>query len=303
MTGQCCRAHDVSMKLLESENVCLAIDEFGDPGDPPVVLIAGATQSMDWWDPGFCGLLAAQGLYVIRYDQRDTGQSTTCPPHRPNYTGRDLATDPLRILDGLDLPSAHVVGLSMGGGMAQHLGVHAAPRVRSLTLIESSPAGGEHGPLPPPDARIAESERGLSPVEDWADSAEVISYRVEAERPYSGSSGFDEERFRVLAAAEMTRSTTIEAALVNHFLIAEDVTTDPSQISAPTLIIHSESDPLFPLQHGEALRRMIPNATMLRLETMGHEAPPPEVWDAVVPVLAEHIRSSDRQVPHGPKGP
>lgn len=290
------------MKPLEFENVCLAIDEFGDPEAPPVVLIAGATQSMDWWDPGFCAQLAAQGLYVIRYDQRDTGQSTTCPPRMPDYTGADLATDPLRILDGLHLPSAHFVGLSMGGGIAQHLGVHAAPKVRSLTLIESSPAGGEHGPLPSPDARIAESERGLPAVQDWSDAAETISYRVEAERPYAGSSGFDEERFRAIATTEVSRSTTVESSLINHFLVTESSTTDPAQISAPTLIIHSESDPLFPLPHGEALARMIPHATMLRVKTMGHEAPPPDVWGIVVPALADHVRNSEG-VPRAVKAP
>ncbi|WP_203336126.1 alpha/beta fold hydrolase [Nocardioides limicola] len=275
---------------LDLDHVSLAVDEFGDRGAPPVLLIAGATQSMDWWTPDFCELLAAEGLYVVRYDQRDTGRSTTSPPGRPDYTGIDLATDPLRILDALAVEAAHLVGLSMGGGIAQYLAVHTPHRVRTLTLIESSPAGGDTGELPPPDAALDQSEGALPVVTDWTDASAVIDYRVEAERPYAGSLGFDEARVREIATVEVRRSRTTESSWTNHFLVAEGAEADPSSITAPTLILHSDTDPLFPLPHGEALARMIPHASLLRVDGMGHEAPPPPVWDTVVPALVAHLR-------------
>ncbi|WP_208009557.1 alpha/beta fold hydrolase [Nesterenkonia sphaerica] len=278
------------MNIITFDDVSLAVEEFGDRGNPPVVLIAGATQSKDWWPRELCEALAGEGLYVIRYDQRDTGESTTSPPARPDYTGRDLATDPLRILDALGLESAHMVGLSMGGGIAQYLGVYAAARVRTLTLIESSPAGGEPGDLPAPAASLVAAESALPEVEDWTDTLAVVDYRVEAERPYAGSFGFDEERFRAIATEEARRSRNMESSMRNHFLVEATGETDPSLITAPTLIFHSDTDPLFPLPHGEALARMIPDSTLVRLDGIGHEVPPPQVWDVVVPALSDHVR-------------
>ncbi|RZU60967.1 alpha/beta fold hydrolase [Zhihengliuella halotolerans] len=283
------------VKRIELDHVTLAVDEVGDQSGPPVLLIAGATQSMDWWPPDFCETLAADGLHVIRYDQRDTGESTASPPGHPSYTGGDLATDPLRIMDRLGISAAHLVGVSMGGGIAQYLGVHAADRVLSLTLIESSPAGGGTDDLPPPEAAVAED--ATPEPEDWSDTSAVIDYRVEAERPYAGSLGFDDARFRAIATREAGRSRDMAASMVNHFLLAADAGADPSLITAPTLIVHSDSDPLFPLAHGEALARIIPNATLLRVHGMGHEVPPPRVWNVVVPALVEHVRAASAIVP------
>jgi pimeloyl-ACP methyl ester carboxylesterase len=281
------------MKFLTAENLTFAIDTFGDPNAPPVLLIAGASQSMDWWEPEFCELLAAEGLSVIRFDQRDTGQSTMSPPRRPDYTGADLATDPLRILDALGLPSAHFVGLSMGSGIAQHLGVHAASRVRTLTLIESSPAGGDVGELPPPTPALTEAAARIPQISDWTDTEAVIRTRIAEGQAYSGSAGADERRLRTIASTEVGRTSSMESAMTNHFLAASGPAVDPREITAPTLVIHSETDPLFPPAHGEALARMIPGARLLRLESMGHETPPPETWSVVVPAIVDHIVGND----------
>lgn len=281
------------MRFVESSGVRLAVDEFGDPGTPPVLLIAGATQSMDWWTPDFCAALATGGLHVIRYDQRDTGQSSTSPPGAPDYSGTELATDPLVILDALGLDAAHLVGLSMGGGIAEYLAVHAPDHVRTLTLIESSPAGGDPGELPPPDARLAGAENLLPQVSDWADTASVIDYRVAAERVYAGTLGVDEERLRAIAATEIGRGRNMESAMTNHFLVAGGSQADPALIAVPTLVIHSDSDPLFPLAHGAALAGMIPGGVLLRVGGMGHEAPPPPLWDIVIPALVDHVRDGE----------
>jgi len=277
------------MQVIEVDGAALAVDVLGRGGGPAILLVAGGGQSMDWWTPEFCALLAGDDLQVIRYDHRDTGESAASPPGTPAYTGADLAADPLRILDALGIDAAHVVGMSMGAGIGQTVAVRSPGRVRSLTLIESSPAGGEHGPLPGPAPAVAASFDEAPPAVDWSDEAAVIDYRVDVERPYAGSGGLDEERTRAIATREVRRTRNMESSLNNHFLAEPAPPVDPATIAAPTLVIHSADDPLFPLAHGEALARMIPRANLLVLHGPGHEIPPPATWDVVIPALRGHV--------------
>src|SRR5829696_1386982 len=135
----------------------LCVQAFGSAADPTVLLIQGVGASMDWWDDELCARLAAGGRHVVRYDHRDTGRSTTCPPGKPDYTGRDLADDVVAVLDGLGVERAHLVGLSMGGGLAQDVALDAPERVRTLTLIATSPVGAlpDDLDLPGPSDEIA----------------------------------------------------------------------------------------------------------------------------------------------------
>ena len=119
----------------------LCVDTIGDPAHPAVLLIMGAAGSMDRWEQPFCERLVAAGRYVIRYDHRDTGGSTTYPPGKPGYTFDDLVADALGILDHLGVERAHLVGISMGGGIVQRIAVDHPERVLSVTLMSTSPAG------------------------------------------------------------------------------------------------------------------------------------------------------------------
>src|SRR3954453_16473828 len=105
--------------MIEANGVPLCTESFGDPADPSVLLIAGMSGSMLWWEESFCRMLADGGRFVIRYDHRDTGRSVTYEPGRPEYTGDDLVTDAAGVLDAYGVPAAHVVGQSMGGALAQ----------------------------------------------------------------------------------------------------------------------------------------------------------------------------------------
>lgn len=277
------------MEILELDGIELAVERRGADGAPALLLIAGGAQSMDWWTPDFCDLLGAGELQVIRYDHRDTGRSSTSPPGQPDYTGDDLAADPLRILDALGIERAHLIGMSMGGGIAQTVAVRAPERVRSLTLVETSPAGGDHGALPPPSPEVAATWEEPEPEVDWADEAAVIDHRVDAERPYAGPLGLDEARVRALATLEVRRSRNMASSMANHFIAEPGASVDPAEIRVPTLVLHSADDPMFPLPHGEALARVIPGARLVRLEGVGHEIPPPAVWDVVVPELHRHL--------------
>ena len=126
-------------QTVTTDGTDLCVETFGDAADDTVLLIAGGAQSMIWWEHDFCARLAEAGRHVVRYDHRDTGRSTVSPAGRPWYTGKDLATDPIRLLDGLGIAAAHVMGLSMGGGIALYFALEHPDRVRTLCLCSTSP--------------------------------------------------------------------------------------------------------------------------------------------------------------------
>src|SRR5512132_4582154 len=99
-------------RMIEANGVELCTEPFGDPADPPILLVMGIGGSMLWWDEAFCRLLAEGDRFVIRYDQRDTGRSISYEPGHPGYTGSDLVADAAGVLDTYEIPAAHVVGVS-----------------------------------------------------------------------------------------------------------------------------------------------------------------------------------------------
>jgi pimeloyl-ACP methyl ester carboxylesterase/SAM-dependent methyltransferase len=281
-------------RLIEAgEGVRLCVETFGAQGDPAILLVGGAGGAMDWWDDELCARLAAGLRLVIRYDGRDTGASTSYPAGAPPYTAEDLAGDALALLDRLGVARAHLVGISMGGTIAQRLAIEHPDRVASLTLIATSP-GGPGGPanpdLPPMSRELrAFYERGRA-APDWADRDQVIDYLVQGQRPFAGPRGLDEARLRELVARVVDRTTDIEASARNHPMVDGGAPVRPrlGRIAAPTLVIHGTGDPLFPYGHAEALAREIPAARLLPLEGVGHQVPPPDTWDVVVPAILRH---------------
>lgn len=279
--------------MVRANGVDLCIDTFGDPANPCILLIGGGAASMDWWEDGFCQRLAEGDRYVVRYDQRDTGQSTSYPPGHAPYAIRDLAADAVGILDALDVDRAHIVGLSMGGGIAQVLGVGHPDRVASLTLVSTTP-GGPHGPdnpdLPPMSDDLGAAFSGMGQDPDWTDRSAVVDYLVAGERIFTGTIPFDEARARAIAGRVYDRTTSVEAGVRNHFALdgGEPVRPRLGQIVAPTLVIHGTADPLYPYAHAQALASEIPGAELLPVEGMGHQYPPPAVWDLVITAILTH---------------
>lgn len=129
----------MSERMIDTDGVALCTEPFGDPSDPPILLIMGTGASMLWWEEDFCRMLAEGGRFVIRYDHRDTGRSLTYELGHPGYTGADLVGDAVGVLDAYEIPAAHVVGVSAGGAIAQLVALDHADRVRSLVLISTSP--------------------------------------------------------------------------------------------------------------------------------------------------------------------
>ncbi len=124
-------------KQISNNGVQLFSESFGSPDDTPILLMMGAMASGIWWPKAFCRQLAAVGRYVIRYDHRDTGRSTSYGPGQINYSVEDLADDAFFVLDSYGIQSAHVVGMSLGGYLAQLMALKHPQRIKSLTLIAS----------------------------------------------------------------------------------------------------------------------------------------------------------------------
>jgi pimeloyl-ACP methyl ester carboxylesterase len=280
-------------RLVRANGVDLCVETFGDASSPALLLIAGGASSMDWWEDELCERLAAGPRFVVRYDQRDTGESVSYEPGAPGYTGADLATDAVALLDALAIDRGHLVGMSMGGGVAQHVALRFPQRVASLTLMSTSPAvpGALDRPdLPPPSDELRALFADPPKPPDWSDREAVIDYFVADVLAYRGSIPYDEASLRVLVARVVDRTTNVESSLTNHFVLAdgEPVHGRLDEIQAPTLVLHGTEDPLFPIAHGEALAAEIPDARLRPLEGMGHQYPPESLWDRVVGAILEH---------------
>ena len=261
-------------KLYAVNGVELCAETFGDPADPAILLIHGATASMLWWDAELCRLLADRGRYVIRYDQRDTGRSTSYPVGRPGYSQRDLAADAIGLLDALGVDRAHVVGQSWSGGIALVLGVDYPSRVATVTFVSTTT--GADGLPPPTLAHSDDSELSLEDRVVRAIAAEELGY-------------FEEPFARDLVRRDMARARDYQASMTNHYLASADgpVGGGFGELSMPVLVVHGELDPVLPLPHGEAIRDAVPGARFVVLPAAGHGVPR-RLWSELVDAVIEH---------------
>jgi pimeloyl-ACP methyl ester carboxylesterase len=267
------------MEKLNSVNgVELCAETFGDPADPAVLLIHGASASMLWWPSELCLRLADRGRYVIRYDQRDTGRSTSYPPGRPGYSMRDLAADAVGLMDALGIDRVHVVAQSMSGGVGLVLGVDNPPRVASVTFVSTSTGADD---LPP--ATVPHFERP-----DFTYAAAVEEYVVRSTVAELGPL-CDIEATRELVRRDIARARDFEASLTNHYAMSFDgpVHGGFGDLTMPVLVIHGELDPLLPLAHGEAVRDAVPGSSFVVLKGAGHGVPE-ALWDEFVEAVLQH---------------
>ena len=278
-------------RMIHADGVELCAETFGDPTDPPVLLVMGIGASMLWWEEGFCRLLADGGRFVMRYDHRDTGRSVTYEPGHPGYTGGDLVADAAGVLDAYDVSAAHVVGVSAGGAFAQLLALDHPDRVRSLVLISTTSALPGDRRLPAPTEEFG---RFVSTATvDWTDPASVIDYLVDYGRVLAGGQRpFDEASVRDLVRRDIQRAHNF-AAVQNHDVIPEDDRQHPplASITAPTLVVHGTADPMFPIEHGEALAHEIPGAQLLRLDRAGHGLQRDD-WQTVTHAILDHTATA-----------
>lgn len=242
---------------------------------------------MLWWEEGLCLMLAVGGRFVIRYDHRDTGRSVTYERGHPQYTGAGLVADAVGVLDAYGIPAAHIMGVSAGGAFAQLLALDYPDRVRSLVLISTSPATPGDRALPGPTEEFG---RFVSTAHvDWSDAGAVIEYLVGYTRMLAGSCRpFDETTARDLVTRDLDRARDFPA-VQNHSAIPDDGRRrEPlSSIGVPTLVIHGSADPMFPIEHGQALAAEISDAKLLRLKGAGHGVARAD-WQTIVRAILEH---------------
>ncbi|MET7456836.1 alpha/beta fold hydrolase [Streptomyces sp. NPDC005574] len=284
----------MSERVWDADGVELCTESFGDPSDPPVLLVMGIGASMLWWEADFCRKLAAGGRFVVRYDHRDTGRSVTYEQGRPGYGGADLVGDVVRVLDAYDIPAAHLVGVSAGGAFAQVVALNHAERVLSLVLISTTcavPAGRE---LPPPTQEFLRFVS--SATVDWSQPSSVVDHVVDHQRVLAGGRRpFDERAVRDLVRRDVERARDF-AAVRNHDSLesGEPARARLSSIHAPTLVIHGTADPMFPFPHGEALAEEIRGAHLLALEDAGHGVDRAD-WEPIVQAIVAHTSAEGRQ--------
>jgi pimeloyl-ACP methyl ester carboxylesterase len=283
---------NVAERMVQANGVEICTESFGDPADPPILLVMGIGASMLWWEEGFCRMLSSGGRFVIRYDHRDTGRSVTYEPGHPGYNDSDMVADAADVLDAYGIRAAHIVGVSAGGAFAQLIALDFADHVLSLVLISTTAALPGGRGLPPPTEEFG---RFVAAAEvDWSDSESVVEYLVGYSRMLSGGRRpFDEDAFRDLATRDVERARNF-AALQNHDAIPDDGRShEPlSSITVPTLVIHGTADPMFPIQHGEALTEEIPGARLLPLEGAGHGVDPAD-WEIIANAIIERTGRAD----------
>lgn len=253
-------------RFVTSGPLRLWTERAGDPDHPPLLLIMGqAAQGITCGDD-FVARLVARGAQVIRFDHRDTGRSSVVDFAADPYTLDDMARDCLAVLDGYGLPAADVAGASMGGVLAQWLAVHAPDRVRSLTLLTTTPMGERRAGLPAPSAELRAHFAAAPPPGVESD---LVLFRI-----FNGPvRPFDEPAARAMLERAWSRAAD-PAAAAHHDLACRTVTphlrAPLSSITAPTTVLHGDQDPIFALAHGEALAAAIPGARLEVVPGMGH---------------------------------
>src|SRR5688572_13203191 len=198
------------------------MDTYGAKTDPAILLIHGAGNSRFAWQDDFCARLADGGRFVIRYDGSGAGVEA-------------LVADALRVLDGID--RVHLVGLSLGGIVAQRLALDHPERVASVTLLSTTPGGDG---LPDSADGLFDD---LPEPPDWDDRAAVIDFLVESERPFSPR--FDEPAARVYAERTADDVTAVRTFIESPFDWGGPVCARLGAVRAPTLVIHGADDPVF----------------------------------------------------------
>ena len=288
----------MTVRTTRNGAVELAYEQLGDPAGEPLLLIMGLGAQMIAWDEAFCTELAGRGRWVVRFDNRDIGLSTHLhAAGAPDvmavlggdassvpYGLADLADDTVGLLDALELDSAHVVGASMGGMIAQSLAIRHSARVRSLTSIMSTT--GDRNVGSPAEVALGVLFAPPATTRDEALQRAVDTYRV------IGSPGFefDEAALRDRAGISFDRAHDPAgvARQLAAILTTDDRTPHLREITAPTLVVHGAQDTLVDVSGGRATAAAIPGAELWVVEGMGHDLPRalwPELVDRITALV------------------
>jgi pimeloyl-ACP methyl ester carboxylesterase len=284
-----------------STGVELCYQTYGDPADEPMLLLMGLASPLIWWDPELCSMLARRGYFVITLDNRDCGRSSRMSGRVTRrmlvkafaglrvdapYSLSDMSDDAFALLDHLGIDSAHVVGVSMGGMIAQTVAVEHPSRARSLTSISSTTGrrtvGWQHPSLLP---------RLIAPRKAGRDAYVETSLAMWS---LIGSAAYpsDPDALRTRAEATFDRGVSASGAVrqMLAILTQEDRTARLRSLRIPALVIHGTADKMVHVSGGRSTAAAIPGAELVTIDGMGHDLPP-ELFATFVEAIR---RTADR---------
>jgi pimeloyl-ACP methyl ester carboxylesterase len=272
----------------------LEYESFGDPVATPLLLVMGLSYQMIEWDDDLCALIADRGFRVTRFDNRDVGISTKLEvlgtpdlmamlagKAGPPYSLDDMADDSVGVLDALGVGAAHVVGVSMGGMIAQLIAIHHPKRVLSLTSIMSTVGGPNVVPAEPAVGAALLAPPGRT-------REEQVEHSLANRRLIFGTGmPFDEARARRKAERAVDRCFYPDGGMrqLAAILAAPDRTAALGKLTIPTLVMHGENDPLVPPANGRQTAAALPDPRFIMIPNMGH-ALPEQVWPQIVDAIA-----------------
>ena len=289
------------MPTIDANNIEIAYETFGDPENPPLVMIMGLAAQMIGWPDPFCQMLAQAGHYVIRFDNRDTGFSTKLDPlGMPDleqlaidlragrqvslpYRLEDMAADTWGLLAALAIHKANICGISMGGMIAQIMALEKPERTGSLICMETT-SGERDLPHSTPEAR--EAMMSVPPTQREA----YLDYSVEVYSAFCGYSEYlDRELQRRMSAAAFDRMwyPTAFNRQMAAIMAAPGRRGPLGSLKVPTMVIHGDRDTLIPLEHGRDLAATISGAKLLVVKGLGHGIAYPALWEQMVRAMTE----------------
>jgi len=295
------------MPNVKANGIQLEYDAMGNPACPPLLLIMGLGGQLIHWDDDFCRQLVDRGVYIVRFDNRDTGLSTRFESAglpdmaelldarlqgrsiETPYTLEDMAADAAGLLEALNIKKAHICGSSMGGMIAQTLALHHPQRLLSLTSIYSTTGNPD---LPQPQPAAMEALLTPQPAERQA----YLDFNVRTMQAIAGSGfPFDEQFIRRISARAYDRAFYPPGVgrQMMAVMAQKDRTAALGSVTVPTLVIHGTADPLVPAAHGQATADAIPGAQLLLVEGMGHDLPHIKgPWPQVIDAIAAHVKAA-----------
>jgi pimeloyl-ACP methyl ester carboxylesterase len=294
---------DLGVPTTNTSGVEIYFEDHGG-GGPALLLVNGFTSQLVKWEFEFIERLGGEGFRVIVFDNRDVGLSAKTPGPLPRftrgengalhlagpppYTLADMAADGIAVLDALEIDRAHVVGMSMGGMIVQHMAFGFPERVLTMTSIMSTTGAPNVGRSEP---EALSALLAVAPTERDG----YIEHSVASARVYSGPL-FDEERARRRAARAYDRAFNPAGGAFQMAAIQADGdrTARLADVRCPTLVIHGRADTLITVSGGEATAAAIPGAELLVLDDMGHDIPLP-LLDEIVPAIARLARRASAE--------
>jgi pimeloyl-ACP methyl ester carboxylesterase len=268
-----------------NDSCTIYYETFGSPDDPTLLLVNGLGSQCINYDEEWCKMFVAAGFHVVRFDNRDVGLSThfTDAPTDERgaaYRLADMADDAIAVLDALGVERAHVVGLSMGGMIVQHLAIHHRERLRSMVSVMSRTGEPEYGGSTPEAlARLTGAPA--------TDRESAIAASIEGMRIWGSPAFADDERCAASAGRAFDRA--FDPAGVGRQYLAVVASGSWAEglpgVTTPTLVMHGTADTLIDVSGGRRTAELIPGATFVEIEGMGHDYPP-ELWPRWVDEIA-----------------